>query len=159
MDEVTIALLEASRKLNFPQPSSTISSSCTNIPRPPFSSPNTANTTSSDSSPPTSSSSNSSPAVSPNSSFASGSVASSPSSPSFLHYSWLGGIQFQRNRTVSESHASSGASVKVDLSPWLAEGNNARELKVARVRRNSNREMAEAMSGGLSSADMYMPPI
>jgi len=45
------------------------------------------------------------------------------------------------------------------LSPWLAEGNNAQELKVARVRRNSNREMAEAMSGGLSSADMYMPPI
>jgi len=60
---------------------------------------------------------------------------------------------------VSESHLSSSATVKVDLSPWLAEGNNAKELKVARVRRNSNKEMEEAMSGGLSKADVFMPPI
>ena len=67
-----------------------------------------------------------------------------------------------RNRSVSESHATlEGASVKVDLSPWLADDKSTKELKVARnrLRKNSVKEVEEAMSGGLSSADMYMPPI
>eukprot|EP00092_Neocalanus_flemingeri_P014345 GFUD01015473.1.p1 GENE.GFUD01015473.1~~GFUD01015473.1.p1 ORF type:complete len:145 (+),score=45.53 GFUD01015473.1:71-505(+) len=144
MDEVTIALLEASRKLILPKQSTNgTSSSCSNIPGLTLSAPQATSPISS-------------PGVSPNSSFTSGSIATSPTSPSFLH-SWFGGIQ--RNRAFSESHISSGATVKVDLSPWLAEGNNARELKVARERKNSSKKMEEAMAGGLSSADMYMPPM
>ena len=161
MDEVTSALLEASRKLKVSEASfTTNSSSCRNIPSLTTSSPTTAisaTTSSSHLLHPTASSSDSSPVLSPNSSFASSSVATSPSSPCFLSSWFSGGTQ--RNRTVSESHATSGASVKVDLSPWLAEGNNARELRLARVRRNSTKDMEEAMSGGLSRADMYMPPM
>jgi len=67
-----------------------------------------------------------------------------------------------RDRSVSESHATmEGARVKVDLSPWLADSKSAEDLKVVRnrLRKNSVKEVEEAMSGGLSSADMYMPPI
>ena len=65
----------------------------------------------------------------------------------------------RRGRTVSESQVSNNTNCKVDLSGWLAESENVKELRMARVRRNSNREISEAMSGGLSSADMYMPPV
>ena len=158
MDQVTIALLEASRKLTNPkQSTSSTPNTCSDIPNLTVSAPQaTTNTTNSSASLLSTSSPINSSVESPNNSFASDSVASSPTNPSFLN-SWFGGIQ--RIRSVSESHVTAGTKVKVNLSPWLAEGNNARDLKVARVRRNSVKEMEEAMAGGLSSADMYMPPM
>ena len=50
-------------------------------------------------------------------------------------------------------------SVSVDLSPWLKDGDNIREVREARVRRNSTREVEEAMAAGLTKADIHMPPI
>jgi len=172
MDEVTVALLEASRKLALTKSSNTLNSnSCdgnpSGNPSLSFSSSTTGactittTTRSMSQSIPISSGSSSSNS-SPNNSLLSDSLSSSYSPSSLLH-SFLGGIQgVGRNRSVSESHATlEGARVKVDLSPWLADDKRAQELKVARdrMRKNSVKEVEEAMSGGLSSADMYMPPI
>ena len=81
---------------------------------------------------------------------------SSPPSNSLLGFtgSFLSRT-FGRQRTVSEG----GVSVSVDLSPWLKDGDNIREVREARVRRNSTREVEEAMAAGLTKADIHMPPI
>ena len=81
---------------------------------------------------------------------------SSPPSNSLLGFtgSFLSRT-FGRQRTVSEG----SVSVSVDLSPWLKDGDNIREVREARVRRNSTREVEEAMAAGLTKADIHMPPI
>ena len=81
-----------------------------------------------------------------------------PTSPSLLQ-SLLGMAREPRTRTVSESHLTSAKGVEVDLGPWLQEGTNARDLRVARVRRNSSRAAEEALAAGLTRADIHMPPI
>ena len=81
---------------------------------------------------------------------------SSPPSNSLLGFtgSFLSRT-FGRQRTVSEG----SVSVSVDLRPWLKDGDNIREVREARVRRNSTREVEEAMAAGLTKADIHMPPI
>ena len=169
VDEVTVALLEASRKLAVSKSSNNINSASSNNNQSINISSSSATgqtiTTSSQILSQTfpSSSESLSSNSSPNTSLLSDSSLSSSYSPSSLLHSLLGGIQgVGRNRSVSESHATlEGARVKVDLSPWLADDKGAKEVKVARerLRKNSVKEVEEAMSGGLSSADMYMPPI
>ena len=90
------------------------------------------------------------------------SMETPPSSPpSNSYFSLFPGSllsrSFGRQRTVSEGGA--GVSVSVDLSLWLKDGDNIRAVKEARVRRNSHREAEEAMAGGLSKADIHMPPM
>ena len=90
------------------------------------------------------------------------SMETPPSSPpSNSYFSLFPGSllsrSFGRQRSVSEGGA--GVSVSVDLSPWLKDGDNIRAVKEARVRRNSHREAEEAMAGGLSKADIHMPPM
>ena len=80
----------------------------------------------------------------------------SPSSSPGLFQSLLGLGLLPRQRTVSEGQVS---RVSVDLGAWLQEGHNARDLRVARVRRNSSRAAEEAMSSGLTKADIHMPPV
>jgi len=167
MDEVTLALLEASRRLSVSKTSSSENNNAyQNNPNSKNSSATTVGACTITTTPvnllqATSNSLESSSASSPNTSLLSDSSPSSYSSSSLLH-TLFGGIQgMGRSRSVSESHATSGAKVKVDLTPWLTDSQNVKELKVARerVRKNSVKEVEEAMSGGLSSADMYMPPI
>merc|ERR1712098_586669 len=68
-----------------------------------------------------------------------------------------------RNRSISESEVDqarvSSPRVDVDLTPWLKHGDNAHTLQVARLRRNSSREVEEALAGGLSKADIHMPSL
>ena len=78
----------------------------------------------------------------------------SPPSNSFLGS--LLSRSFGRQRTVSEG---AQVSVSVDLGPWLKDGDNMREVRAARIRRNSSREAEEAMAAGLSKADIHMPPV
>ena len=82
---------------------------------------------------------------------------SSPPSNSFFGFPGsLLSRSFGRQRTVSEGGQ---VSVSVDLGPWLKDGDNIREVRAARIRRNSSREAEEAMAAGLSKADMFMPPV
>jgi len=167
MDEVTLALLEASRRLSVAKSSSSDNNNSYQDKRisknssPTTSGACTITTTSANLLQATPNSLESSSSNSPNTSLLSDSSPSSYSSSSLLH-TLFGGMQgMGRSRSVSESHATSGATVRVDLTPWLTDSQNVKELKVARerVRKNSVKEVEEAMSGGLSSADMYMPPI
>ena len=54
---------------------------------------------------------------------------SSPSSPGLLQSLFGFRLGHPRTRTVSESQASA-SNVKVDLSPWLMDGDNAKNLQV-----------------------------
>eukprot|EP00092_Neocalanus_flemingeri_P021432 GFUD01023238.1.p1 GENE.GFUD01023238.1~~GFUD01023238.1.p1 ORF type:complete len:147 (-),score=40.70 GFUD01023238.1:149-589(-) len=75
---------------------------------------------------------------------------------------WLGGWAGGRTRALSESEASSSPSIKIGILSWLGVTNKNSpgvELERLQIRRSSSKDVEEAMAGGLSKADLYMPPI
>jgi len=71
---------------------------------------------------------------------------------------WFGGWR-RGGRSMSESEGSS--SIKIDIMKSLTEGSQdkLRPPQNLQIRRGSSKDIEEAMSGGLSKADLYMPPI